>query len=109
MSAVPNLSRPLPPMPVAVMGKVGCCCFGHPVAAVRTVNLSGGCVVVAAGAGVVSAGLVASLLRPQPHVSTEAAESMRTGGLPGDAESVVVTSGVVTCMALALLPGGGAA
>lgn len=98
-----------PALSVALSEKVSGCVLQHPVSFVRTVNLPCGCVTVAAGAGVVSAGVVKSLLRPLSVADGEVVDDSGVSVPSGEMETIVVTSGLVTCMTVSLLPGGGAA
>ncbi|ESL09544.1 hypothetical protein TRSC58_02733 [Trypanosoma rangeli SC58] len=92
-----------------MLEKTGGCVLPHPVVAVRTVNLPCGGVVVAAGGGVVSVGLLSTVLRPLATQGGVAADAASVVSPSAEVGSLVLTSGFVTCMAVAPLPDAGAA
>ncbi|RNC38056.1 hypothetical protein TcCL_NonESM12738 [Trypanosoma cruzi] len=110
----PGVSMPAKlPRPSAVFStmleKCGGCVLPHPVVAVRTVNLPCGCVVLAAGGSIVSVAFLSTMMRSLPLEGGAAVEEMCALGPLVEVGNLVFTSGLVTCMTVALLPGGGAA
>ncbi|ORC85922.1 uncharacterized protein TM35_000311080 [Trypanosoma theileri] len=109
VAAPARLSR-APPVALATLEKSGYGVFSHPVTVVRTVDLPCGCVTVAAGANVVSVGLLTSLTQQEStqRTSSSLPEEVRVCKMSSKVESLFLSSGMVISMSLSLLPGAGA-
>nr|CCC53921.1 conserved hypothetical protein [Trypanosoma vivax Y486] len=93
--------------------KVDYCTFPHPAAVICTVELPCGCVAVVAGGRSASVVLLSPLHLNQVPGATEAQPlpsiSSQVDWTTHDGTTIIVSSGLITCLAAVLLPGGTAA
>ncbi|SCU65552.1 uncharacterized protein TEOVI_000732700 [Trypanosoma equiperdum] len=106
----------LPHLSAAALGKASSRPLPHPAAAITTVELPSGSVVIAGGGSVISVEPLSSLLQScSKEGECEACNDPLLGGVavhstvPGEKVTLTISSGLVSCIGTALLPGGTAA